>query len=376
VNLANLMIEGGEFEAARVELEAALSSQPQLAAAHQGLARALTAVGEAEAAAHHWKAAPCAGGFAPQPYCGQGIGVRVLLLVSAAGGNIPTRTLLDDTVFAVTALYLEQHDAGQPLPLHDIVFNAVGDADLCGEALTAARDVVARSGAPVINPPDRVAATGREAIARRLAAHPDIRAPAVRRLARADIAAADLTFPHLLRTPGFHTGQHFQRVERREDLAEGLGRLPGDELLAIEPLDARGADGLYRKYRAMLIGGVAFPVHLAVSEHWKVHYFSAAMAENAAHRAEEAAFLAGMDAVIGPRAASALAAIGSALGLEYAGVDFAVAPDGRLILFEANPGMVISPPGPESMWDYRRLLIGRALAAVKALLLAKAGAAQ
>jgi hypothetical protein len=43
--------------------------------------------------------------------------------------------------------------------------------------------------------------------------------------------------------------------------------------------------------------------------------------------------------------------------------------DGRLILFEANPGMVIQPPGPEPMWDYRRLPIEQALAAVKALLL-------
>jgi hypothetical protein len=81
-----------------------------------------------------------------------------------------------------------------------------------------------------------------------------------------------------------------------------------------------------------------------------------------------------MPETIGPRAMTALAAIAAELGLDYAGVDFAVAPDGRLILFEANAGMVISPPGPEAIWDYRRAPTQRVLAAVKALLLSKAPA--
>ena len=164
------------------------------------------------------------------------------------------------------------------------------------------------------------------------------------------------------------------RVERREDLAAAIADLPGEELLAIAPLDARGADGGFRKYRAMLIGGAPYPLHLAISANWKVHYFTADMATDDGHRAEEAAFLADLPGVIGPRAVAALDAIAAELALDYAGVDFAVAPDGRLLLFEANPGMVISPPGPEPMWNYRRAPTQRALAAVKALLLAKATA--
>jgi len=295
-----------------------------------------------------------------------------LLLVSAAGGNIPTRALLDDTVFAVTALYAEHHDPALPLPPHALIFNAIGDADLCGAALENARAIVAASAAPVVNPPALVSRTGRVAIADRLRGLADVVAPRIAMIARAGPFSADLTVPCLVRSPGFHTGQHFVRVERREDLPAAVAELPGEELLAIEPLDARGADGLFRKYRVMLVGGALYPLHLAVSAHWKVHYFSAAMAQDEAHRTEEAAFLADFGAVIGQRAAAALAAIAAALGLDYAGVDFAVAPDGRLLLFEANPGMVISPPGPEAIWDYRRAPTDRALAAVKSLLLAKA----
>ena len=39
----------------------------------------------------------------------------------------------------------------------------------------------------------------------------------------------------------------------------------------------------------------------------------------------------------------ALADIQATLGLDYAGIDFAVAPDGSLLLFEANATMAIIP---------------------------------
>jgi tetratricopeptide (TPR) repeat protein len=375
VNLGALLIETGEFTEAEVQFRAALAAEPDLSPAHQGLARVLTATGQGERAAPHWAAGFARGWLAPQPYRGVGNGVPVLLLVSARGGNIPTRALLDDTAFAVTALYAEHHDPARPLPPHAAIFNAIGDADLCVEALAQALKIVARSSAPVLNPPAAVTATTRAAVARRLDGTHGLVAPKIRQMSRAALLAADdLAFPRLIRAPGFHTGQHFVRVERRADLAAAVADLPGDDLLAIAPLDARGPDGLARKYRVMIIGGALYPMHLAISEHWKVHYFSAAMEGSAAHRAEEAAFLNDMPAVLGPAAMSALAAIGEALGLDYAGVDFGLAPDGRLLLFEANPGMVIQPPGPEPIWDYRRAPIVRALDAVKALLLAKAGA--
>ena len=124
-----------------------------------------------------------------------------------------------------------------------------------------------------------------------------------------------------------------------------------------------------RKYRVMFVDGVAYPLHLAISRNWKVHYFTADMAANPAHRAEEERFLKDMPAVLGPRAMQALAAIQSALGLDYAGIDFALSADGSLLLFEANATMVINPPEPDPIWDYRRSAINRVLAAAKDMLL-------
>ncbi len=373
VNLGNLLCEAGELDAARAQYEAALATDPDFAQAHQGLARVLTELGEVEAAGPHWRQGFAGHALVTRRYRGTSNPVPVLLLVSAKGGNIPTDQWLDDRVFQIAALYAEFDDPAQPLPPHAAIFNAIGDADLCAEALMRAEAIVARSKAPVINPPARVRATGRAANVRRLASVPGLVVPAIETLKRsALLAAKDLRFPLLLRAPGFHTGRYFSRVERHEQLAAVLAALPGDEILAIQYLDARGPDGMARKYRVMIIDGVLYPLHLAISADWKVHYFTADMAASAAHRAEEQRFLDDMDSVLGAPAIDSLHRIGQVLALDYAGIDFGLAPDGRVLLFEANATMVVNPPELDPVWDYRRPAITRVLDSAKRMVLARA----
>jgi len=136
----------------------------------------------------------------------------------------------------------------------------------------------------------------------------------------------------------------------------------------IQYLDARDVRGLARKFRVMIIGGELFPLHLALSADWKVHYFTADMAEQPGHRALEEAFLNDMPAALGPRAMAGLQGIARALGLDYAGVDFGLGPDGEVLLFEANATMVVNPPDPDPRWDYRRAPVERILDAARAML--------
>jgi hypothetical protein len=95
-----------------------------------------------------------------------------LLLISAAGVNIPTSTLLDDRHFLTTVLVAEYADPDMPLPPHDFLFNSIGDADLCREGLEAACHLVRRTDRPVINDPRAVLKTGRAANAERLRGSP------------------------------------------------------------------------------------------------------------------------------------------------------------------------------------------------------------
>ena len=88
------------------------------------------------------------------PYRGTRPPVALLQLVSSGGGNIPTASFLDDCVFLTSVIVTDYLDPSVPLPPHQLVFNAIGDADLCGPALQAAVRLMARTGAPVINDPN------------------------------------------------------------------------------------------------------------------------------------------------------------------------------------------------------------------------------
>lgn len=372
VNLANLLRVERDVAGARRHYERALAIDPEMHEAHQGLGWVLDELGEPDAEWHRQK------GYAghavvTQPYRGSGTGIPLLLLVSARLGNIPTSRWLSDRRYSVTAIYADYYPLDAGLPPHALIVNAIGDADLCREALERAHNLVASSEVPVINSPARVLLTRRLDNARRLADIDGVIAPTIGAMTpHAVLSSDDLRFPLLLRRPGFHNGEHFVLVERRDSLPETLASLGDGELLVIEYLDARGADGMARKYRVMFIDGAAYPLHLAISADWKVHYVTSAMRHNAAFREEERRFLEDMPAVLGQRAMDALTQICTVLGLDYAGIDFALAADGSVMLFEANATMIVFPPDPDPIWDYRRAAIEAVVSAATRMVLQRA----
>jgi glutathione synthase/RimK-type ligase-like ATP-grasp enzyme len=78
-----------------------------------------------------------------------------------------------------------------------------------------------------------------------------------------------------------------------------------------------------------------------------------------------------MPATLGETAMAALQSICNSLGLDYAGVDFGLAANGDLLLFEANATMVIAVPDSSERWAYRRTAIDRIIDAVVAMILQK-----
>ena len=370
VNLANLLRADSDSAAAKLQYEAALAIDAHLHEAHQGMAWVLKDI-DRDAADRHLQMGFVGHALVTKPYRGANVGIPLLLLVCARGGNIPTDLWINDRRFTIHALYPEFYDPRVALPHHVLVVNAIGDADLCAAALSRCQDVLAHSRAPIINRPNRVRATGRAEIARRLGAIPGVIAPKIDTLPpTAILEAENLQFPLLLRRPGFHTGEPFVYVANRNELPKAIDSLSAaEDLLLISYLDARGADGMSRKYRVMFIDGVMYPLHLAISPDWKIHYFSSAMAQNALFREEERRFLEDMPAALGATAMRALQRICTALDLEYAGIDLAVAADGSILLFEANATMVVFPPSADAMWDYRRRAIDTVLEAASGMLL-------
>ena len=120
--------------------------------------------------------------------------------------------------------------------------------------------------------------------------------------------------------------------------------------------------------------GVPHPYHLAISPHWLVHYVSADMLGAAAKCAEEERFLQQPAAVLGASGMAAVDEIGRRLGLDYAGVDFSLLPDGRLLVFEANATMLVHPETRAEL-VYKNPFVTRILGAFEAMLDQRVGLA-
>lgn len=381
LNVALLNTHAGDYDAARAHYERVLRLFPDddhaRLHAHNGLSRLFERAGDEARADEHLRLAFAKPMVWTFPFRGRGEPLRVLVLTSPRGGNVISNQFFDDRLVERNVIVPEGAGEGFAFPAHHVIFNAIGEPDTTRRTLERAAQLVAASPAPVINPPRAVLQTDRQTMMARLAGIAGLVAPRTLRLPRAEITvpglvAAGFAFPLLLRSPGFHAGDHFEFVAGADDLPRALDALPGRELYAIVFHDARGADGWVRKYRVAFIDGRLYPVHLALAQQWKVHYFSGAMAESNAHREEERAFLDDMETVLGPAALQALSAVRDALQLDYGGVDFGVDRAGGLIVFEANAAMAIYPPPDDQRWAYRRPAHEQAIAAVRSMLVDRA----
>lgn len=369
VNLANALLDADDLAGARAEYDAALSEDLRFAPAHQGLSYVYGRLGDEVRSREHRDLGFSGHPVVHVPYCGSGTPVRVLVVTSAVGGNFNTEWLLDPHVFDVHRLFAEYADPSGPLPNHDVAINAIGDAELCGSGLRAASQIMKRL-TVTINSPDEVLRTSRVANAERLRRIPGVIAPRIALVGRAELSGEPealerrgFAFPLLLRTPGHHTGRHFVKVDSPGGLLEALQSLPGEELLAIEYVDVRDPDGFIRKYRMMVVDGELYPLHAAISRDWKVHYFSAALNQHESFRAEDARFAGDPASVLPPSAIASLRAIAEMLALDYAGIDFSLDSQERLVVFEANATMSVVPADPGDRWSYRKTVIERVIAA-------------
>ena len=350
VNLANALALDAP-ERAQALYETVLRQDAGFAAAHRGLCSLAAARGDTAATTRHREAGYAGGPFGRRPYLGAQMPPSVLALVSTDGGNIPLDALLDERSFLVHEVYVEAY-RGEPLPPHSLIVNAIADADRSAPALQLAAELMQGLRVPVVNAPGAVAMTGRVANAARLGGLTDVLAPAARSLAHNAVPPDG--FPLLLRVPGLHMGRGMIRVDNARAFAEAIRTTPQpDALIAIDYIETRSPDAAWRKYRVMTIDGVLYPLHLAIAHRWDVHYFSAAMSDRAEYRAEEARFLADPPGAHGARAWAALGRVRDALGLDYAGIDFGLAADGQVVVFEANAAMTVLRPDLDERFAYR-----------------------
>jgi glutathione synthase/RimK-type ligase-like ATP-grasp enzyme len=173
--------------------------------------------------------------------------------------------------------------------------------------------------------------------------------------------------PVLVRPFGSHGGQNLVKLESAGELAE-LVASNAESYYVTNYLDYRSDDGCYRKYRIVFVDRRPYPYHLAIGDHWMIHYETAGMLTEQWKRDEELSFLEDPSSVIGAKAMVAVEAIGRKLDLDYCGLDFSILPDGSVLVFEANATMLIHPEDKHEILRFKNLFVQRIFDAFNTLL--------
>lgn len=294
------------------------------------------------------------------------------------GGNYPTQiaTALASE-FHFCSILADEPDgraAIDGLPRPDLIINNIANGEsVLAEGLVATLDKFAQSlGAPVINPPDKVVLTTREASVERIAGLADVIVPRTRRFSKAGKTTdqliaeieAEFAYPLITRSTTSQKGAGMTRIADARELAKVL-QAPvcvmrtaeegsvGEEFLVTAFVDSRGPTGLYRKIRAAVVGNEIVIVRADFDTYWNVH--GRLKDERVAFYlgrpellAMEERICANPEAELGEQAVRGLHAIRERVPLDIFGIDFDVAADGRLVFYEANATMnLLSSARPE-----------------------------
>ncbi|HEX8469374.1 MAG TPA: hypothetical protein VF620_16380 [Allosphingosinicella sp.] len=230
------------------------------------------------------------------------------------------------------------------------LMNTVTDCDSNPKVLENIIKILKGYKGRVINPPERVARTSRDQIAKALSSVPGAVVPKVVRIPKNKLAVlrraydtGAISFPAIIRVAGTHSGEVLGVCRSLEE-AEAV--VPKNQhCIATEFVDYRSHDGIFRKYRVFVIGQELIFRHIAFSDQWNVHAgdrgrfiqaHPSAVAEW--RRWSEQGLAALPSGVIG-----SLQAIRARIGLDFFGIDFGINEAGELVLFEANATMSFFP---------------------------------
>lgn len=288
------------------------------------------------------------------------------LLVLMAPGDLAENTPLDCLVEGTgieLELYFCSPDAPLPpaIPEHDAVFVAISDTLQSQPLLQQLQPLLANWPRPVINRPASIGNVERQRASELLQGIPGLVMPTTATVSRNELVAAiqnQVPYPIILRPVGSHAGRNLAKIETDSALTTYLAQVDADHFYLSAFIDYAGPDGLYRKYRLVLINGQAYASHMAISEHWMIHYLNAGMYDSAQKRAEEEAFMANF-AQFAARHQNALDSIQQRAGLEYLCIDCAETQDGQLLIFEIDHAMVVHALDSTELFPYKQVYMGQ-----------------
>ena len=366
---AHVLLLKGNLDDAIAGYRHAVALDPDFSWGHMGLSSALEKAGELEEARRVSRQAVRIRPTFEWPFLGtEPVGRLVVLKaledgyfrigngdeVKFSGGVNNVDVHFDRTRFTQCSVYVDGFDIGDErfaLPPCDVIFNIISDTDAMPQAHAIAKRIAETTDFPIINHPLKIERTRRHENYERLAQLDGIVFPKTLRLERAPddgrqmaqlLDDAELDPPLLIRCAGTHTGESLEKIDTTDRLAAYFASNPVGPYYLSEFVDFSDDSGRYSKMRVFVVDGQVFPNHLYFFDDWRISQAKQVLPHMTAHpwMFEDAkAFLADPERHLGTERFRAVEAMCRAIDLDYFGVDFACLPDGRALIFEANPVM-------------------------------------
>jgi glutathione synthase/RimK-type ligase-like ATP-grasp enzyme len=309
--------------------------------------------------------------------------IRILAFYAPGdlNSNTPLEFLVENSDIELNILYLaDDLPSFDGLPPHDVLFVAVGESERNRVLLRRLESTIPAWPRPILNRPDRIARLARDTASQLLHSVPGLVMPiavrgsrtilndVARRKQRISAIHETLHFPLIIRPVDAHAGMGLIKTKGPESLRDYLQKMPQSEFYVSRFIDYRSRDGLFRKYRVVLIDGHPYAAHMAISREWMVHYLNAGMTESAEKRAEEASFMEHFDEEFASRHRAPLQSIVERTGLDYLVVDCAETRDGKLLVFEVDSSAVVHAMDPAETFPYKQKQIQKVFAAFRSML--------
>ncbi|MDP9025869.1 MAG: hypothetical protein M3N13_10905 [Candidatus Eremiobacteraeota bacterium] len=296
------------------------------------------------------------------------LSVLLLLRDDAYSANAPLELIADAERIALHKYYIG-NDTSIDLPRFDTVVCAFGYSRCAEPAIVACLRFIERTKARTVNDPSHLSGIARERLRETLHGVAGVSVPDIRIATAADIAPHE---PLLVRPLDTQAGIGLALVRDEEDVHAHQVRWNAERYHVAPFIDYASRDGYYRKYRIILVEGIAYPYHLAISPRWMVHYRNAPMAENSWMRREEAQFLANPREVF--HCWDALEDVARAIDLDYVGIDCTLLSDGSMLIFEADTAMLVHDEDDAGVFAYKRVAVAKIRNALSAMIARRADA--
>lgn len=287
--------------------------------------------------------------------------LRVLALMSAGDlmANTPIEFLLENSDIELTQFFVTPNlftiagNLNEDLPSHDVLFVAIAESEDNLLLLKQLEPILKNWAKPVVNKPDNIAQMARDSACELLTNIDEIEMPQTQRYLRAELLSQPFDYPIIIRPVDSHAGHDLEKIESENALEHYLVRQNYDEFFVAKFVDYRNSDGLFRKYRVMLIAGKPFLAHLAISQNWMIHYLNAGMAEDAQKREEEARVMENFSTSFARKHDIAFQKVYQRTGLEYVGLDCSETQEGKLLIFEIDSCMIVHAIDPIDLFPYK-----------------------